>query len=328
MPLDLHVDRAAADPRPLLENREQHTPKSGQARCVPRCSPPVTTLTGEIVAYVNGRLARGEIKRNTASDLRWTLAGFARSFGHRPLDQLGPRAVDRWLESVGTLSDATRREYLSRVRGFTQWLVSEGKVRSDPTAHVPAIRQARRAPRTLDAGQVDALLQTVPDRRAMAIVMLMVGCGCRCAEVTRLQVEDYDRRTITVRGKSDHERTIPVPAMVARAIDGYLEETGVVAGPLIRSQLRPSHGISPRTLSQYVRRWMREAKVKTRALDGRSAHALRRTAASDVMDASGDVRVVQAMLGHQRLETTARSYLRPVSMEAMRDAMEGRAYVS
>lgn len=285
-------------------------------------------MHGEIVTYVAGRRARGEIRENTAADLRWTLAGLDRSFGHRPLEQFGPAAIDRWLASIGNLSDATRREYLSRARGFCQWLQSTGRISNDPTAHVPTIRQARRAPRTLSMEQVAALLKVVPDRRARAVVLLMVGCGCRCAEVARLRVEDYDGRTITVRGKSDHERSIPVPAAVAKALDAYLDEIGVVAGPLIRSQLQPTRGISPATLSHYVRGWMRDANVKTRALDGRSAHALRRTAASDVMDASGDVRVVQAMLGHERLETTARSYLRPVSQEAMREAMSGRPYAS
>jgi len=50
---------------------------------------------------------------------------------------------------------------------------------------------------------------------------------------------------------------------------------------------------------------MRAAKVKQRApRDGASAHALRATAASDVLDACGDLRVVQEMLGHQNLATT------------------------
>lgn len=323
-----HRGRDDPSPSPLLHNTTLTRSTSRQGAFRPRCSPAVTTLHGEIVAYVNGRRSRGEIKASTASDLRWTLAGLDRSFGHRPLDQLGPAAIDRWLATIGNLSDATRREYLSRVRGFAQWLVATGKIRTDPTAHVPTIRQARRAPRTLSGEQVVALLRVLPDRRARAIVLLMVGCGCRCAEVASLRVEDYDRLTITVRGKADHERVIPVPGAVAKAIDDYLDETGVVAGPLIRSQLNPSQGVAPATLSHYVRGWMRDARIKTRALDGRSAHALRRTAASDVMERSRDVRAVQAMLGHERLETTARSYLRPVSMDALRDAMSGRPYAS
>lgn len=288
----------------------------------------MTTLSAEITTYVNGRRNRGEITASTAADIRWTLAGLAVSFGDRPLDKFGPAAIDRWLESIGGLADATRREYLSRVRSFSRWMVAAGKIRVDPTAHVPTIRQARRAPRTLTPAQVAALLAAVPDRRAKAVIWLMVGCGCRCCEVASLRVEDYDGRTITVQGKGGHQRVLPVPDSVRRAVDAYLDETGVVAGPLIRSQLRPSYGLSEKTLSHYVRAWMRTAGVKSRALDGRSAHALRRTAASDVMDRSGDVRAVQEMLGHARLETTARAYLRPVSMGQLRDAMEGRDYLA
>jgi site-specific recombinase XerD len=289
---------------------------------------PLVTLTNYVNSYLGGRLRRGEISRSTASAMRWTLYQFADEFGNRPLNHLTAKAVDRWLETIGHLSEATRRNYLSRVRMFCQWMLAEGHIHTDPTAHVPAIRQARRAPRTLTASQVRRLLMVLPDRRAKAVVWLMVGCGLRCVEVARLRVEDYDPagRTVTVQGKADHERTVAVPADVARAVDAYLDETGVMAGPLVRSELHPNRGVSPKTLSTYLRWWMRDAGVKHRPLDGRSAHALRRTCASDVLDHSGDLRAVQEMLGHRRLETTARSYLRPVSLEQLRKAMEGRHY--
>jgi site-specific recombinase XerD len=56
-----------------------------------------------------------------------------------------------------------------------------------------------------------------------------------------------------------------------------------------------------------------------------SAHALRHTAASDVLDRCKDLRIVQQMLGHQHLATTA-IYLRRASLVDMRTAMEGRRY--
>lgn len=154
----------------------------------------------------------------------------------------------------------------------------------------------------------------------------MVGCGFRCVEVSRVDVQDYDPTTLTIvaTGKALHERRIPVPLEVADALDRYLDEAGSVGGPLIRSV----HGdrLASKTLSGYVRGWMRAAGVKTANLDGRSAHGLRRTAGSDVMDRCGDIRVVQEMLGHVKIETTAKSYLRPVAIGHLREAMEGRAY--
>lgn len=285
------------------------------------------TLTPYATEYVRGRLARGEVSASTAKDYRWTLFGLTSSYGNRPVEMFGPAAIDRWLESISVFSDSTRREYLSRVRCFGQWLVATKKIRTDPTAHVPPIRQARRVPRTLQGGQVGQLLRAAPDKRATAILWLMVGLGCRCCEVSRLRVEDYDPigLTVTLIGKAGHERTLPVPDEVAQAVGAYLDETGVTSGPLIRSELHPYRGLSPKTLSGYVRGWMVDAGVKARAGDGRSAHALRRTCASDVLDGGADIRVVQSMLGHERLETTS-VYLRRVTMEQMRGSMSGRAY--
>ena len=59
--------------------------------------------------------------------------------------------------------------------------------------------------------------------------------------------------------------------------------------------------------------------------DGVSTHAFRHTCASDVLDHSGDLRVVQQMLGHSDLKTTA-IYLRVAGLGDVRSAMEGRDY--
>ncbi len=289
----------------------------------------MATLTTHMNQYLHGRRTRGEISASTAADYRWTLHGLVESFGDRPLHMFGPAAIDRWLETIGHHSDATRREYLSRARQFCGWLTATGRIRNDPTGHVPRIRQATHVPRTLTATQIAQLLRVLPDNRARAIVWLMVGCGCRCVEVARLRVEDYDPdgRTILLTGKAGNERIIPTPTTVAQALDAYLDDAGIRSGPLIRSKLRPSHGLSPKTLSGYLRCWLRQAAVKTRPHDGRSAHALRRTCASDVIDAGYDVRIAQHILGHARLETTVRHYVRPVTIRAMREAMEARAPV-
>ena len=70
---------------------------------------------------------------------------------------------------------------------------------------------------------------------------------------------------------------------------------------------------------------MSDAGIKHRRRDGVSAHALRHTAASDVLDECGDLRVVQAMIGHIHLATTA-VYLRRADLAQMREAMAGRDY--
>lgn len=286
------------------------------------------TLTPHINEYLRGRVARGEIKARTARELTYPLDGLARSFGARPLNRFGPAAIDRWLESISRLAPGSRCQRLSTVRGFCRWMVATGRITADPTRHVPAIKQPRRIPVTFTEREVSQLIARLDTTRARAIAWLMVGCGCRCVEVSRLVVSDYDPAALTLvlAGKGGHQRMVPVPSQVAAALNVYLDEIGWISGPLIRSEIDLRSPLMPRTISMYMRRWMAAAGVKRGPLDGRSAHCLRRTAGSDVMDRAGDVRIVQAMLGHARIETTAKYYLRPVPLDRLREAMEGRTY--
>lgn len=256
----------------------------------------------------------------------YTLSTLSDSFGHRPVSNLGPKAIDTWLETIRDRAPSTRRNYLSRVRSFCRWLQAEGHIAKDPTLHVPPIRQPRKVPVTLTRAQVDQLHQALPDLRAQVIVAVMDGIGARCLEMANLEVEDYDARgrLLTLRGKFANERTVTVPAVTASILGRYLDETGLVSGPLIRSKTDPTRGLSPATFSHYMRDWMWSAGVKRRAFDGRSAHGLRRTCLSELMDACGNIRVVQGVAGHANIETTARSYLRSVTAQQMREAMELR----
>lgn len=300
----------------------------GELRRIPTDMTP--TLTPFISDYIADRHQSGEISDHTATSLRSLLAGIERAHGHRRLDQFGTATIDRWRRATGHLAPTTQALYLAHVRHFCGWLHRNGHVaHPDPTGHVKLKPLPRRAPVTLTEDEAGRLLDTVKhDPRAHAIVSLMLACGCRCVEIARLDVDDYDPRggTIRLEGKGGHERVLPVPGAAAKALDRYLDVVGRRSGPLFRNAQAPARRLSNHTISIYVRRWMRAAKIKTAAHDGRSAHGLRRTAGSDVMDRSGDIRIVQEMLGHSQIETTARYYLRRVSMQQMREAMEGRTY--
>lgn len=286
------------------------------------------TLTPLIARYLKERVATGEIIPASAKDAAYELGHLDRSFGNRPLNQLTEPAIQQWRESIGHLSEASRRHYASTTRGFIRWLVDQDLIRKDPTRHVRPTPQPRRTPVTLKAHEVGDLIRSLPDARARAIVWLMVGCGLRCVEVSRLRVQDFDPldRTLHVVGKAKHERTLPVPAIVCLALASYLDTVGRTAGPLIRSDKHPNRPLSPQTLSIYVSDWMKGAGVKACQGDGRSAHGLRRTAASDVMEACKDVRLVQLMMGHADPNTTVKLYIAAAEAPNLRSAMEGRTY--
>ena len=284
--------------------------------------------TADLVStYLGGRLARAEISAKSAALHRSRLTTLVAVCP--AVADLTRAGVERWLGSL-ELAPASRRAYLSTVKGFTAWLVDEGHLSADPCARVPKVREPRRVPRALTRAQVRALLAVLPDSRAWAVVMLMLGCGLRAAEVAGLEVADWDPdgETLFVRGKGGHERMVPVPVEVAERLDKYLSDRGRHAGVLIGSQRRPyGQALNPSAIVKLASGWMAAAGIKGGPYDGRSGHALRHTCASDVYEASHDFRTVQDMLGHQHLATTA-IYLRHSDLDRMRAAMAGRDYAA
>jgi site-specific recombinase XerC len=278
-------------------------------------------------AYIAGRARRGELGRDAVRGYRATLLQLARAHGNRPIERFGRATIERWQEDLATAKRSSMRTKWSQVNRFCDHLVREGVIRTNPCDDMEAPRRPRSVPRAIDADQVSAVIACAPDARARAILWLMVGLGLRVVEVHRARVEDWSRRdqVLTVRGKGDHERLVPVIPPVAKALDAYLGEHPATVGPLIRSYRTPHRPLSRRDLGAMVSRWLTEAAVKLAPGDGCSAHALRHTAASDVLDACGDLRVVQELLGHTHLSSTS-VYLRRSRLGEVRDAMDGRWY--
>lgn len=287
-----------------------------------------THLDRLIGRYLTERQKRGELTAGSLVDLRSRLGSLSASFGNRPVNQFGPAAIDRWLETIGHMRPASRRSYLSTVKTFCRWMERKGHIKTDPTVDTAKVREPRRDPRALPGAVVATLLASQPDERAQVILWMMVGIGLRCCEVARVRVEDYDpvAGTLFIVGKGSHERTIPVCSALADRLERYLTTTGATSGPIVRSELDPDEGVRPATVSQLVVGWMWDCGIKRRTRDGISAHALRHTCLSDVADAcGGDMRVVMELGGHANL-ATASVYQRPVPMARVREAVEGRSY--
>lgn len=281
------------------------------------------TLTPHTRRYLRERQARGTYTRKSIASVRGRLDTLDESFGRRPLRELNRRGIERWLASLDGLAQSSRSSYLSSVRAFCAWLVLDGVIRADPCAGIDSIPRPRSVPRAQTQRAVAAIFAACQDDRDRAIIALMVQMGLRRAEVAGLRWEDYDphARTLLVQGKGGHERFLPVPEAVTTALERI---QGRAAGPVIRAKNHP-RPISVGWVGKRVGQLMAEAGLKRAPYDGVSGHALRHTAASDVLDQCHDLRVVQAMLGHQHLSSTS-IYLRRADMGQMREAMEGRVY--
>ena len=268
-------------------------------------------LCDAIATYADERQARGEISAATAVQFAWRLRLLAQTHPGLEVADLTRQHVLDWQCTVGAQKAATRRGYLSTLKTFCAWAVDTGLLVTDPTVRLTKVREVRGEPRNLSAGRMARLQMVLPDERAQLIVLLMFELGLRCVEVARLTVADWDSCAAELRlvGKGGHVRDGQVlddlAAMLERRCAG---RSGLIVG------------VSAGRISVLVSRWMGQAGIKGGRYDGISDHELRHTAASNLLDGCGNVRLVQEFLGHASLATTER-YLRRHTKSEMRAAM-------
>jgi integrase/recombinase XerC len=266
-------------------------------------------LTDAVSAYVTDRRLRGEIGARTAAQLAWRLGTLARGHPGLCVADLSRPAVLEWQRQTGWQRPASRRAYLSTLKVFCAWAVDNGLLEVDPTLRLARIPEPAPTKRQLSDGELARLALVLPDDRARLIVGLMRH-GLRCIEVARLTGADYDPSVPAMRvwGKNDRWRRVQVMPYLAAMI----EVAGPPPGPLV--------GVSAGRVSRLVSVWFDRAGLKTRPRDGRSAHAVRHTAAARVLAGCGNVNTVKDFLGHQNLATTTR-YLPETSDDEQRRAM-------
>lgn len=188
------------------------------------------------------------------------------------------------------------------------------------------LRQPRRLPRPLNRAETVDLLGSLRSWRDRAIAGLMLYCGLRSCEVLALDVTDVDigGRWLRVWGKGAKERRVPLDVDLAGVVQTYLlaERPETVSGRLFIVAKGPTRGqpLSPaglRTIFRYHR--------MTTGVTAGHAHALRHTFGTALAEAGVDLAVMQALLGHTHIDTTARYIqLAPTHVKAEFDAARDR----
>ena len=188
------------------------------------------------------------------------------------------------------------------------------------------LRQPRRLPRRLNRAETLELLGSLRSWRDRAIAGLMLYCGLRSCEVLALDVTDVDigGRWLRVWGKGSKERRVPLDVDVAGVIQTYLlaDRPETTSGRLFIVAKGPNRGqpLTPaglRTIFRYHR-------IKTGVVAGHP-HALRHTFGTALAEAGVDLAVMQALLGHTHVDTTARYiHLAPTHVKAEFDAARDR----
>ncbi len=252
---------------------------------------------------------------------------FARTHALGAWTEASETFVDAYFASLmkRRLAAATLVRRRSTLRGFHAFLARVGGHVRDPLALMPSPRRERKLPHALSIADVEALLaQPVGESplalRDRAMLELSYACGLRVSELVGLARGDVDLagRTLTVTGKGDKQRLVPFGRAAHAALREWLDR----GRPLLAGRTRHERvfcnargGVLSRMgWWKILRAHARGAQLATRV----HPHALRHSFATHLLEGGADLRVVQELLGHASVTTTAiythldRGYLREV----------------
>ena len=207
----------------------------------------------------------------------------------------------------------SQRGRIGAVRDFFKWLCRSNHIPFNPASELDMPRPEKRLPEEpLSVAQIEAVLN-VPDLsdplgiRDRAMLELLYSTGMRRSELVRLEETDVNRERLTVQvrqGKGKKDRVVPVGERALKWLERYLED---VRPQLLlslgeRALFLSSYGeaFNPDVFSRKVSKYIKDADI------GRSGscHLFRHSCATHMLEGGADIRFIQQLLGHEKLETT------------------------
>lgn len=245
-----------------------------------------------------------ELRRYAAPTQEEYLRCAERFAGHymRPPLELGETEVRCFILHLIHVQDATAPTLKMYVAAL-KFLYKTTLRRPAVVPHLPWPRVTRPLPDILSASEIARTLKAIPSLLHRAAITLMYATGMRISEVTQLRIADIDRerRLIHVRqGKRSKDRYVMAGDGLLACLREYYRAVRPPAPYLFPSK-EPSRPISAEAVRNALKRALRLAGVTKRA----TPHTLRHTFATHLLEDGADIRVIQYLLGHASIRTTA-----------------------
>jgi len=232
----------------------------------------------------------------------------------RPLAERYQYHLYHYRKSDGDpLSVGTQSMRLVAIRVFFKWLARHNHILYNPAAEIELPKQPQQLPKhVLTAGEVEAVINqpdinTALGLRDRAILEVFYSTGMRRQELADLKLTDLDpeRGTVMIRcGKGGKDRVVPIGSRAIAWLEKYREEIrpelAMIPDDEIIFLLQTRRPVSVHWLSALVRKYIDQAELGKRG----SCHLLRHSMATLMLENGADIRYIQVILGHEKLDTT------------------------
>jgi site-specific recombinase XerD len=264
-----------------------------------------TPLREQMIADMSARNLNPHTQRSHIQSCKRFAAVLGRSPGTATADEI--KAFQLHLIESGA-SIPNRNRIMSGVK----FLLKVTLRRHDLAAEIYHLKEPQKVPVVMSQQEVERLLAMAVSLQARVMMTLAYGCGLRAGEVVRLKAGDIDReqkiiRVVQAKGRKDRHVMLPADAH-ALLRQWWLERSnkhdpGVPAEERwLFPGRRSSRHITPRQFGRLFQQSAEAADIRKPV----TLHTLRHSFATHLLEAGVDIRKIQALLGHDKLETTAR----------------------
>lgn len=209
------------------------------------------------------------------------------------------------------ITPRSQARVLSGVRSFFRFLVLDGVVESDPTELLEWPSLPEHLPVVLTLEEIDRIedsidLSKAEGARNRAIIEVLFSCGLRVSELVNMKLSDLylEDRVLLVRGKGNKERLVPVSNKAIADLKRWFFDRNLMKikpgeDDYVFLNRRGAH-LTRTMILIMVKRQAEEAGIKKTI----SPHTFRHSFATALLQGGADLRSIQAMLGHEKIDTT------------------------
>jgi integrase/recombinase XerD len=200
---------------------------------------------------------------------------------------------------------------LSGVRAFFRFLQLDGYRDDDPTELLESPQIGEHLPEVLSTAEVDQLEASIDlskweGHRNRAIIEVLFSCGLRVSELVNLKLSDLyiDEEYVRVMGKGSKERLVPISKRAINELSFWFDDR-------CHMQIKPGEEdyVFLNRRGAHLTRTMILIMIKRQAVEAGihktiSPHTLRHSFATALLEGGADLRIIQALLGHENIGTT------------------------
>jgi len=277
-------------------------------------------LADALAGWLDHQRALANVSENTLKAYQTDVLGFL-SFmtlhkgepqGLAPMAQITVSDMRSWMahERGRRLGARSLARSLSAVKNFYKWLADREEFEPTAVLSTRSPKFQKKLPRPLAQDAAAAMIETVELQtqepwiaaRDQAVITLLYGCGLRISEALSLTGGDTPLpATLRITGKGNKTRIVPVIDAARQAVDRYLHLCPYdlpPESPLFRGVR--GGALNPRAIQKV----MEQTRLQLGLPASATPHAMRHSFATHLLNAGGDLRAIQELLGHSSLSTT------------------------